>query len=805
MRCEMSFKADQKIGAYTLLRPLGSGGMGEVWLAERANSDFQQQVAVKLMQTFQRSAEGMRRFARERQILAGLNHPGIARLLDGGVSEDGQPYYVMEYVDGISLVDYCRKNNLSISDKLRLFCEACSAVMYAHRKLIIHSDLKPEHILVDTEGQIKLLDFGLARLEGQQSAATVHSAQLTPAYASPEQIAGEVLTTSTDVYSLGVILYELLSSKHPFDLNGKSAIEALKIVSETQPVRPSLQRGGKGAEQLSEELDLICLKALEKLSEERYESVEALAEDLQRYLDGLPIEAKAKSRTYRLRKFASRNLIAVGLSTLAFIAVLATVGFYTLQLQEERATAFQELQKAESLNRFFQQLFKVDNRRGNYPVEITARELVDAGARRIEGELKNQPKERVELIRTISVVYKRLGMLHPAKELQKRGVELALQLYPENSVEVAVNRNALADALYYTGKYAEAESLMTLVLQVAGDKSNPEYDPKAYCNVLGRAGKIKRRLRKHDEALTLYEEAFELAKVVDDTATTLGTMNNLSTSYRSAGRIEEAEKMYLQLIPMAKEFYRDQHPFIPIALNNLAALYRRSGRREKARQLYEESLARREKNYGLNHPGLSLALSNLAGFYREEGEDEKTIELFRRAIKISKEFHGINHPYVLDNLGRLTKHFSNLGRFGEGEETLAELEEITRKSFEHYHLRTARLERTIAHFYRNKKVLDKAERHYRLALKIINRIMKKDDPGRYIYIYSMGRFLQDRNREEEAERYLLECLALIHRKPQRLKSRRVPLYKKSILLYEALNLPEEVQKFKSMLAEITEE
>jgi len=801
----MSFQSGQHIGAYNLLEPLGSGGMGEVWLAERANADFQQRVAIKLLRAFQQSSDGMRRFARERQILAGLNHPGIARLLDGGISKDGQPYYVMEYVEGVSLVDYCRQKNLPISDKLSLFCEACEAVMYAHRKLVIHSDLKPEHILVNAEGQVKLLDFGLARLEGQQSSATVHSPLLTPAYASPEQIAGEVLTTSTDVYSLGVILYELLSSQHPFELDGKSTIQALKIVSESQPVSPSSCINEKAAERISKELDLICLKALEKSSDERYESVQALAEDLRCYMGGLPIGVKAKSTTYRLRKFVVRNFPAVLLATLALLGILITTGFYTLRLQEERETAFQELQKAESLNRFFQQLFAVDDRRGNYPIEITAQELVDAGARRIEGELRDQPKEQVVLIRTIGKVYQRLGMLHPAKELQKNGLELALQQYPENSVEVAMSRNLLADALYYTGNYEVAESLMALVLPLASDKTHPKYSPKAHSNILGRTGKIKRRLSKIDEALELYEEAYKLAVEIGDTDTKLSAMNNLATSYNRTGRIKEAEEIYLKLIPMAKEFYRNQHPSIPIALNNLAALYRRSGRRDEARKLYEESLARREKNYGDNHPGLSLALSNLAGFYREEGEAEKTIELYERAIKISKEFHGIKHPYVVDNLGRLAKHFSNLKRFGEAEEVLTELDEITRATYGPDHIRTARLERTIAHYHRKKKEFETAELHYRKALDIVHRILPKDNQSKYIYVYSLARFLQDRNRQEKAERYFMECLDLVNKNPGKLKKRRAALYKYISLLYEQLNLPEEAQKFKSALAEINGE
>ncbi|MEL6824318.1 MAG: tetratricopeptide repeat protein, partial [Calditrichota bacterium] len=290
-----------------------------------------------------------------------------------------------------------------------------------------------------------------------------------------------------------------------------------------------------------------------------------------------------------------------------------------------------------------------------------------------------------------------------------------------------------------------------------------------------------------------------------ETDMTLGAMNNLATGYKRTGRIKEAEEMYLQLIPMAKEFYRNQHPSIPIALNNLAGLYRRSGRRDEARKLYEESLTRREKNYGDNHPGLSLALSNLAGFYKEEGEIEKAIAHYKRAIRISKEFHGKEHPYVVDNLARLAKIYSNLGRFEDAGVYLAELSDIVIEAFGDNHIRTARMERTIAYYYRKKKEIDKADLHYRRAMDISHRILPENDSGKYIYVYSLARFLQGHGREKDAERYFMECLDLVSKNPGKLKKRREALYKYISLLYEQLNLPEEAQKFKSVLAEINGE
>jgi len=706
----------------------------------------------------------------------------------------------MEYVDGISITRYCRERALSISQRLTLFQQACTAVRYAHQKLIIHSDLKPEHVLVDKDGQIKLLDFGLARLEEQQlGESTIEKSMFTPAYASPEQIAGHLLTTSSDVYSLGVIFYELLTDSPPFNLKKKSPIQALKIVSETTPSKPSLKSN------ISKELDYICLKALEKESDVRYTSVEALSADLDCYEKGLPISAKQKNRGYLLKKYLQRNALATLSSMAIIITIIATVVFYTLKMQQEQQEAIAQLERAETLSDFLQGLFDTKNRRGNYAADITAKKLVDNGARRVENELKDQPNERVVLMRTIGTVYRRLGLLHPAEKLHRRGLDLALQHYSKESLEVLESRRALADALFYTGKYVEAESLLTAALQIAGNSKRIDYNQRKHCAVLNLLGKVKRRQKKNEEAMLIYEDALRLAEAIDDMGPRLTSMNNLATSYSRAGRLAEAEQMYNQLLPLSKEYHGDYHPQIAIVVNNLGALYRRTGRMVEAKKMYEESLWRRERIYGDNHPGLCLALSNLAGLYMINGDLETSIKLLRRSVRISKGSHGRAHPYVQDNLRRIIKNLTDLKRFNEAEEALQELTDITLAEFDETHLYRVKFESAAGRFYRKKKEMDKAEKHYRRAVEIVSKTMPSGEHTRYKYIYSMARFLQDRERYAEAEPFFLESFELIEKNVKQLNKKRPVLLKYMIKLYENMARPEEVEKYTEMLEAVKPE
>jgi serine/threonine protein kinase/tetratricopeptide (TPR) repeat protein len=399
-----------RIGPYRVLREIGRGGMGVVYLAERDDGQFEKLVAVKMLPAFYRGEEMDRHFHRERSILARLEHPGIARLLDGGVLDDGQPYLIMEYVDGRPLTVHARESNLDLTSQLRLFLNVCAAVSYAHGKLVVHRDIKPNNILVGHGDQVKLLDFGLARILGPSEQAGAQLSQtnrllMTPSYASPEQIRGEPLAVGTDVFSLGVVLYELASGRRPFDNAGSSTPQVLRAVCETDPVLPSSAARAEGGTKarVDGDLDSIVMHALEKEPSRRYPSVDALAADVSAYLQGRPISVRRAGALYRMRKFISRNRLPVGIAAAATLAVIAATGVAAVQaVRAERR--FQDVRRlANSV------LFEMHDAIAPLPGSTKARELLVRRSLEYLDALSHEPGVDAALRRELAKGYLRLG------------------------------------------------------------------------------------------------------------------------------------------------------------------------------------------------------------------------------------------------------------------------------------------------------------------------------------------------------------------------------------------------------------
>jgi serine/threonine-protein kinase len=352
------------IGAYRVIEEIGRGGMGTIWLAERADGQFHQRVAIKLIKRGMDSDEILARFLRERQILARLEHPNIARLLDGGISADGRPWFVMEYVKGAPITGYCAEHRLGVEERLRRFVEVCRAVHHAHRNLVVHRDLKPSNVMVTEDGAIKLLDFGVAKLladdetEALKTAPGHRARPMTPEYASPEQVAGGNVTTASDIYQLGVLLYELLAGQRPYEVAGRSPAEVERSICESQPRAPSTRAQEPVRKRLRGDLDAIVLRALQKEPEQRYPSVEALAEDIERHLANLPLRFPGRSRWYGTVKFVRRNRLPLTIAAGFTVLLLGMGARYTMDIRRERDRARQgEVTATESaalLRRFFQ-------------------------------------------------------------------------------------------------------------------------------------------------------------------------------------------------------------------------------------------------------------------------------------------------------------------------------------------------------------------------------------------------------------------------------------------------------------------
>jgi eukaryotic-like serine/threonine-protein kinase len=490
--------AGARVGPYRLVRELGRGGMADVWLAERADGAFTREVALKLPLVTRLRRDLAARFARERDILARLEHPHIARLYDAGVSDDDLPYLAMEYVAGQPITLWCDAHRAGVPARLRLFAQVLEAVQYAHANLVVHRDLKPSNILVSGDGQVRLLDFGIAKLLADDE--TTHETQLTrqaghaltPDYASPEQILGDPLTIATDVYSLGVVLFELLTGHRPYKLKVESAAQLELAILDAEAVKPSSVVDAAAAAArgthvrhlsnvLAGDLDTIVLKALAKDAAARYGTVAAFAEDLQRFSEGRAVLARPASWLYRSGKFIRRNKVSVGAATLAVTALLAMTGVSLWQARvarEQAQVAAREARRAEAVQAFVLDIFRANSDRQRDPAQArntTARELLDLGTERLQAALQDAPESRVEVMKTLADMYYELQLEEQAARIEGQRIALLKQVYGPDDRRVAEALIFLASSLHATKRRDEilpALDEAKRILDASGDDSS---------------------------------------------------------------------------------------------------------------------------------------------------------------------------------------------------------------------------------------------------------------------------------------------------------------------------------------------
>jgi serine/threonine-protein kinase len=489
-------RSGQRVGPFALSRELGRGGMGAVWLAERADGAYEQQVAVKLIRAGWDAEEILQRFRAERQILAGLEHPNIARLLDGGVTADGKPWLALEYVDGVDLRAYCDARKATLGERLRLFRTVCEAVSHAHARLVVHRDLKPSNLLVTRDGQVKLLDFGIAKLvraSGEEGRAAISATRIfTPEYASPEQVRGEVVTTAVDVYALGLLLYELLTGRRPYQAENSTPAAYERAILDVEPTRPSLavtqidtaadaadgpatlaSRRASTPERLRSELrgdlDAIVLKALRKDPAQRYASVADFAGDVLAYLEARPVEARKGGWRYRASRFLERHAVAASFATLALLGLaggLAGSLWQAAEARRQRDVARDEAAKSAEVVSFLKQLFRASDPFRSDRTGVTARELLDQGVRRVRDEFATRPEVRAELLESMSDAYSGIGLPKESVPLAVEVVELRRAGGPSLALANALTslggqqRTGLSDRKAAFASFDEAAALI---------------------------------------------------------------------------------------------------------------------------------------------------------------------------------------------------------------------------------------------------------------------------------------------------------------------------------------------------------
>jgi serine/threonine protein kinase len=592
-------------GAYRVRRELGSGGMGTVYLAERADDQFRKDVALKVLPRWRRGNRGgYQRFLEERQILAKLDHPGIAHLLDGGVTTDGIPWFAMEYIAGEPIDLYCETRHLSVEARLQLFRDVCSAVQYAHRNLVVHRDLKPSNILVGPDGRVALLDFGIARLLAADEARAVEATltvdrQLTPLYSSPEQIRGEPVSTAADVYALGVLLHVLLTGTNPYRLATLGSYEVARAVIEEDSEQPSVSAARTGKPQLARrlrgDLDAIVLKAMCKEVGKRYATVEQLETDIQRHLTGLPVLAQPENRSYVLGKFIKRHRTAVALASLATALLIAFAAVMTVQRSRIRAQAqriARERDRAERVGQNFLSIFRniVPGDSG-----ITAREVLDSATSRINEELVDYPEQRARLIFEMARAYHRIDLENRAAGLLEASLALRRGLSPSPELDIAETFDLLGDVHLAQRSVARADSEYSAALALRR-RNLPAEDHGLAHTLVGLAAtrRVEGRL---GDAERFAREAIDI-----DRAGGRSAKAHLVHSTRSLAAVQldrreyaAAVALYRQALGLSREIHPEEHPDVATAALDLAAALNAMGDRHNADSLirYELALHRR--------------------------------------------------------------------------------------------------------------------------------------------------------------------------------------------------------------------
>lgn len=689
-----------RVGPYRVVAELGRGGMGTVYLGERADGEFEKRVALKLIRRGLDTDDILRRFSVERRILASLEHPNIARLYDGGATEDGRPYLVMELVEGEKITDYCAARRLPLERRLELFRSVCAAVQHAHQRLVVHRDIKPSNILVTADGSPRLLDFGIAKLvaddaDGPHTRTGMRV--LTPEYAAPEQVRGDPVTTASDVYSLGAVLHELLTGRRP-------------------PHRPDTGRDRT----LPRDLETIVRKALEPEVPLRYPSVQQLMEDLDRFREGRPVLARPAAFGYRAGKFVRRHRLALASGAVVLLSMAGGLGAALSQAEAaERARALAEDERAaaEEVTAFLEGLFGAADPFSARPGRLDTMRIgsfLERGAERIGDQLGDRPAVRARILGVLGRAYDGLGDLDRAERLLEESLETYRSVHGDAHADVATAMNSLGNLHLARGRPDAAAALhrqaldirrdlfgpdhldvaqslgnLASALQDAGhlDEAEPLYDElldihrrlpapdsATFADVLNARMVLAFRKDDLDRALPIAREILDINRALfgDEHPRVAQSMNNLAQLLARTGDLEQAEPLLRSSLAMNRTILGGAHPDIAAGAANLAGTLLKLGRADEAEPLYLEAIAMNRSLLGDQHPGLAVSLSNYADLLAERGSDAEAELLQREALAINQAAFGTTHPSVGIVSARLAGTLCRQGRIDAGRELFRE-------------------------------------------------------------------------------------------------------------------------------------
>lgn len=679
-------------GPYRLESILGEGGMGVVYLATRP--DLGSRAAIKILRDAWLSPARRDRFAAEQRTLAQLTHPGIARLFDAGVLPDGTPWFAMEYVEGEPITTWCKRNHKPPDERLRLFRAVCEAVQDAHRHAIIHRDLKPSNVLVTSDGLVKLLDFGIAKhLEsiGESAGRTRTGLRLmTPAYAAPEQIAGDRVGLHTDVYSLGVVLYELLTDRLPFDLESRTPSDAARIVAEHDPVRPSavvravaIRSGARPTAKVAwADLDVLALTAMHRDPARRYPTVEALVRDVDHFLAGEPLEARPDSARYRTAKFVGRNRGIVATAAVALAALVTLTTIYTMRLAHARDRALAETARTLRIQQFTLGLFQGGDDAAAPAESLRVITLVDRGVEEAR-QLDDEPGVQAELYHTLGGLYQQLGNLPMADSLLSRALERRRAIAGGDDRDVARSLVALGLLRADQARLREADSLVRAGQALTDRLTAPGSPERA--RAATAMGRVLEERGDYAGAIAVLEGAARLDSAGGSLADYAATVSALAGAHFYAGNHAVSDSLNLQVIEMSRRLHGDRHPAVAEDLVNLGATQFERGNYVEAEGRYREALKMTQGWYGSEHPRTAAQLTMLARSLIYQDRTREAIPLLERALAIRERVFGPNHPQVASTLNDLGAAALQQSRPTDGERYFRRIVGIYRRTYRDKH------------------------------------------------------------------------------------------------------------------------
>lgn len=788
--------AGSRIGSYQIIKKIARGGMGTVFLAKKANSPYDKKVAIKLIRRGMDSEDVLKRFRNEGQILASLEHPNIARLYDGGIHKDGRPFFVMEYVEGEPIDSYFDRHKLSINDRLNHFKTVCEAVHFAHQNLVVHRDIKPANVLITQDGTVKLVDFGIAKLldPGQNGFNTFHTQTgikvMTPEFASPEQIRGNPVTTASDVYGLGVLLYLILTGQKPYIFKTSSMLEIERVICETNPIKPSDAVTGKNhflsadtsddpfdpestaklrakssrllKRELSGDLDRITLMALRKEPELRYRSALSLAEDLDNYLKGKPVLARPPTFRYRTLKFIQRNKLSVMAAAFALLSVFTGLGVALWQAdvaRTERDIAQNEAAKAQAVQDYLVHLFEAADPAENQGDQLTAKQIVERGISGLEDDFGNQPEVHVEMLTVLGRVEQALGDFDLSMKLLEEALALSKELYGSEHLNVASVTALLGDVLRWDGEFERADSLLRESLAVR--RQFIQGDHPDIANTMIQLARTLEMKGNFEEAEVLYTRALDMQiRLFGENSSAVSTnLNNLGWLLYQMGRLNDAETNLRKSLAIKYQNLESPHPAISSNLSNLSVVLRAKGKYHEAEEFATQALEQEIKLYGDDHPRVTTVLNNLTLILLDLGQYKEAAQNYRLILDNNRRQLGSEHLYVAFSLSGLGRSLTENGQSEEALSLFDEALEIYRKSVgdqHRYYAMTLGLKGE-ALYYQN---LQQSERVLQQAVDILFKSVGRDHHNFTKAMTSLGRVQFANGNIEEAESTLSQSLEI---------------------------------------------